>query len=116
MSAEQPDRTTRRRKPVTGARETQGRIAVHQGLLVEDVTVEGDDLAVSVATHDGDHHRVTFHHAGGVGLDAHLVTLRRWMHHRTPVTYVIGGVDGALIDEDAWFAAAFGDDLLEGLS
>jgi hypothetical protein len=115
MSAEQqPSWVNRRRRPRVERPTT--RIEVHQHLMVEDVVVDGDDLCVTVATTLGDHHRVTFHHPDGAGLDAHLLTLRRWMYQCTPVTYVIGGVDGALIDEDAWFAAAFGDDLLEGQS
>jgi hypothetical protein len=83
------------------------RIRVRQDVTIDHLSHDGDRLQVHVSTRSGRRHWIRFSFDDLGSLSAHLTTLRRWMHLGTPLTYVSSGAEGTLIDDRAWFAAAF---------
>lgn len=82
-------------------------VRIHQDLIVVDVRPSGAGVEVAVLTPTGRRERICFHAMGETELFERVDQLRAWMHRGTPVTYVMSGGSGALIDELAWFEAAF---------
>ncbi len=84
-----------------------GRIRLRQHLTIADVRHHRQALDVHVDTPGGRRERIRFAFDDESALSSQLTRLRRWMHLRTPLTYVAVGGSGALIDDRAWFEAAF---------
>jgi|1186.fasta_scaffold873463_1 hypothetical protein len=84
------------------------RIRLRQHLTIVHLTHRRDQVDVHVRTVSGQRGRIRFEFIDQAILSNQLTRLRRWMHAGTPLTYVVGPADSALIDDRANFEAAFG--------
>lgn len=86
-----------------------GRFFLRQDLTIVDVSHRGHEVRVHTKTAMGRPARIDFAFSDEQALGDHLTALRRWMLLGTPVTYVRGEAEGALIDDRAVLEAALGD-------
>ena len=84
------------------------RIRLRQDLTIVDLSHRRDEVDVHVRTVSGQRGRIRFQFIDQATLSIQLIRLRGWMLTGTPLTYVAGPADSALIDDRANFEAAFG--------
>ena len=84
-------------------------IRLRQDVTISHIAHDDEGLKVDVSTPTGHRHWIRFFFDDHRLVSDHLVTLRRWMHLGTPLTYLSFGTEGALIDDRAWFESVFSD-------
>ena len=75
------------------------RIVLHQDLVVHSIRHERSTVRVEVSDCNGAPHWIEFSFANVEAATARAETLERWQRSATPLTYVKGRAEGALIDE-----------------
>ena len=86
------------------------RFAVHQHLTVEAVVQRCASVRVEVSGVRGDRQWIDFRFADPAIAAEQAWTIAGWRDRRQPVTYVRGGVESALLDDEELFHRAFADD------
>jgi hypothetical protein len=83
------------------------RLQVHQHLTIAAVETRGCTVRVEVAIPDGTAHWISFRFDDEHAARAHATTMEHWRQDATPLSYVRGAGQGALVDDSELFRLAF---------
>jgi hypothetical protein len=89
------------------------RLAVHQHLVIESLKRRAGGLTVRLRHRSGKRHRIRYE-MPTARIEECFLRMLSWQEQATPLTYVrgvgIGASQGVLIDDHAFFRAAFTSD------
>jgi hypothetical protein len=83
------------------------RLQVHQHLTIAGVETRQCAVRVEVQVLDGTTHWISFRFDDEHAARSHAATMERWRDDATPLSYVRGAGQGALVDDSELFRLAF---------